>query len=163
MVHSVERRPQQVCRSSASASLWMSRGTARPWTVTASSSPGRWVTLTCGRLLMWQNHTSAHHTPSGPAAPSRPIFTTTAITCRSEGVNLVSVEQRHATRANAQRARQVRQTNELASDFPRFVTLSKRTLMPLTVRRWPLPSCKPIVLSWTARWWVCGLSVATGC
>lgn len=95
-----------------------------------------------------------------PPHPQRTSSSVTArlhhhrITCRSEGFNLVSVEQRHATRANAQRARQARQTNELASDFPKFVTLPKRTLTPLTVRRWPSPSCKPIVLSWTARWWV---------
>ena len=31
-----------------------STGSARQWTVTASSSPGRWVALTHGRAAMWR-------------------------------------------------------------------------------------------------------------
>ena len=32
-------------------------GTAEPWTVTANSSPGRCIALTCGRFFMWRNRT----------------------------------------------------------------------------------------------------------
>src|SRR3954451_21660512 len=43
----------------------MSTGTARPWTVTESSSPGRCVALTWGRALMWRKRTESGGEPKG--------------------------------------------------------------------------------------------------
>ena len=45
------------CRSSASAGSRRSKPPARPCTVTASSSPGRWVALTAGRAARWRMRT----------------------------------------------------------------------------------------------------------
>src|SRR5207302_755540 len=45
----------------------MSIGTARPCTVTTSSSPGRWVALTCGRLRMCRNRTESGDEPKWKA------------------------------------------------------------------------------------------------
>ena len=41
----------------------MSIGTAWPWTVTESSSAGRCVALTCGRLAMWRKRTESGAEP----------------------------------------------------------------------------------------------------
>ncbi len=45
------------CRSSAQAGSRISNSSARPCTVTASSSPGRWVALTAGRAARWRMRT----------------------------------------------------------------------------------------------------------
>src|SRR5438067_2407070 len=48
-----------VWRKPAFSGLFMSIGTARPWTVTPSSSPGTCVALTWGRTAMWRNRSES--------------------------------------------------------------------------------------------------------
>ena len=56
----VQQRAAQV---GALLGAWTSTSVARPWTVTESSSPGRCVALTCGRLAMWRKRVESGDEP----------------------------------------------------------------------------------------------------
>src|SRR3954453_3973932 len=71
----------------------MSRGTARPWTVTASSSPGRWVALTCGRARMWRKRRESGAEPKWNA-PRRKTPSTGPTIGRPSAVTVASASSR---------------------------------------------------------------------